>query len=134
MTTMHLNLHSPFIISSALAPALRVADATISLLKTSRTTDDRIRCTFEIQTPEFTHIDGEMRTGMGGDTIVSMFENYLGFLSACAESYPDGENADLFPPTVGEWAKANSDDIDAVRCSICDESGIPRNDLIQQGA
>lgn len=46
------------------------------------------------------------------------FSSLLTFLGACAESYPDGENASLFPPEVAEWAQEHSDEIAVLACKI----------------
>lgn len=49
----------------------------------------------------------------------------LAFLDACAESRrysrhsgQEGENLDLFPDNVGEWAEANSDEIAMTKLEI----------------
>lgn len=60
--------------------------------------------------------------GMEDPNHVKMLASLCSFLTACAESYAyarrhggDGENADLFPPAVAEWADANSDALEMVR-------------------
>lgn len=49
---------------------------------------------------------------------LAMLATLLSFLTACAESYPDGENADLFPPPVAEWAAQHSDELAMLRFEI----------------
>ena len=54
----------------------------------------------------------DLRTGVGSDPGPDgMLATLTSYLTACAESYPDGENADLFPPDVAEWAAQHSDEI-----------------------
>lgn len=132
-------LHHPFFIGSALAPAIKVGDATLSLLNVGWSDDHRHRCSFELVTPDFTHIDHEMCSGVGGSSTVDKFENYLGFMSACAESLAyksysgePGENADLFPPHVGEWILDNKDEIDMTMCDLQDENGRVLEHLIEE--
>lgn len=126
-------LHDPFIISSALAPALKIGEATLTLLETEITDDNRDRAVFELQTPTFTHTDKELRSGIGGfPSAVEAFESYLSFLEAAAESYPDGENADLFPPHVVQWACENADEIGMARSDLCDENGHVLTNLIEE--
>lgn len=110
-------LNSPFIISARLAPAVKVGDATISLIERTPGREQRIRCHFAIDTPEFEYVDANTQTGnVRTPSIESMFENFLGFLEAAAESgryHPEAEwsdpdsNASLFPPHVVKWAIDN---------------------------
>lgn len=110
-----MKLHSPFIISARLAPAVTVGGATISF--------DRGR--FVIDLPEGAeHVVTDYSPGFAHG-LEDMFADVLGFLSACAESRAysrrtgrEGENADLFPENVGEWAESCSDEIDMLRFEI----------------
>ena len=71
--------------------------------------------------------------------MVEAFENFLGFLESAAESYNyeqwytgyRGENTDLFPLYVVEWAAAQTY-LEEARCSICDEEGLTLNHLIEE--
>lgn len=50
----------------------------------------------------------------GGDKqfqCVDAVRTLIAFLSAAAESGPDGENADLFSPATREWAEQHSDEL-----------------------
>ena len=61
---------------------------------------------------------------------VGALEAFLGFLSACAESYAykmrnpesEPENLDLFSPRVAEWAYMNSDEITLAMLDLEDRS------------
>lgn len=61
----------------------------------------------------------DLCTGVGMDPgPLAMLATLLSFLTACAESYPDGENADLFPRDVAEWAAQHSDELSMLRFEI----------------
>jgi hypothetical protein len=115
-----MKLSAPFIISSRLAPAVNVGGAIISYLSRSGH--------FAIDLPDGSeHIVTDLRRPQGrvrgvNDTeermIQCQFGALLSFLGACAESRQyatrtgrTGENADLFPENVGEWAEMHSDEI-----------------------
>ena len=71
--------------------------------------------------------------------MVEAFESFLGFLEASVESYryeqrhlgAKGENTDLFPSYVVEWAAAQTY-LEEARYSICDEEGLTLNHLIEE--
>lgn len=109
-----MKLNHPFFISSRLAPALSVGGAIISF--------DSGR--FVIDLPDGAeHVVTGFRFPPGygvpeGRLLVEAFGALLSFLSACAESRAyaqrtgrEGENADLFPETVGAWAESCSDEL-----------------------
>ena len=112
-----MHLSRPFQISARLLPALTVADCTISY--------DAGRFIFDFSDGSEYIERGlrlpESRVRGVNDTperlIQSQFSALLSFLSACAESRRyartsrTGENADLFPEHVGQWAETNSDEI-----------------------
>ena len=133
-------LHPPFLISSALAPALKVGDAVISVLDTTITPANRDQARIEIQTPTFTYVDDSLQSGVGGfHSTVEIFETFLSFMEACGESVryvtysgEEGENANLFPRHVALWCAENMDDIGMARCDICDENGNPNMSLIEE--
>lgn len=133
-------LDPPFLISSALAPALKIGSATLSLLDVKLPdADGRDAAVFELQTPDFTYIDEQMKSGVGGyHGTVDIFEGFLGFLAACGESVrcvaysgEPGENAGIFPLHVATWCAENLDEIEATACSITDEDGNVNYNLIE---
>lgn len=130
-------LNPPFLISSALVPALKVGDAVVSLLDTTVTPANRDQARIEIQTPTFTYVDDNLESGVGGfRSTVEIFEAYLSFMSACGESLKyygdDGENASIFPPNVAQWCAENFDEIDMVWGDITDDFGNPNVSLIEE--
>ena len=74
---------------------------------------------YSIVTSEWRYDGNDIHSGVGAAIDVEDAARVLfSFLSACAESrdYRDsngsgGENAELFPEHVGQWAQDNSDDI-----------------------
>jgi hypothetical protein len=136
-------MYPPFFISGRLAPALKVGDATLSLLGTKRSKPEtgferwtpRSRATFALDFPDGTSFkDDSMQSGMGGfHSTVEIFETYLSFLEAAAESYKyhgmEGENSNLFPRHIVEWA-ADQPYLEDARCDLCDEDGNARTELI----
>ena len=138
-------LHDPFIISARLLPALKVGNGTLSLASASWAEGPRsefgkrMEFGFYLDTPDFEYFDDRMQSGCGGASMVEAFENFLDFLEAAVESYryeqrylgAKGENTDLFPSYVVEWAAAQTYLVEA-RCSICDEEGLTLNHLIEE--
>lgn len=66
----------------------------------------------------------DLRTGVGmDDGPLAMLGTLLAFLTACAESISylpggGGENADLFPRDVAEWAAQHSDELAMLQFEI----------------
>lgn len=124
-----MKLLSPFIISARLAPALTVGGATLSF--------DNGR--FVLDMPDGSeHVISSFSFPQGrihGDTNESVlqdgFASILSFLSACAESRSyaerrgkepmEGENSDLFPDNVGQWAQEFSDEISMLELEITEQ-------------
>lgn len=132
-----MKLSAPFLISSALCPALKIGDATLSLVGANATTEGRYKAEFELQTPTFTYVDDTLQSGVGGfRSVVEIFEAYLSFMSACGESLKyygdDGECASIFPPNVAQWCAENLDEIDMVWWDITDDVGNPNVSLIEE--
>lgn len=138
-----MKMYPPFFISARLAPAIKVGDATLSLIDTKRSKPEtgfemwtpRSRATFALDFPDGTSFeDDSMQSGMGGfHSTVEIFETYLSFLDAAAESYKydgmEGENSKLFPKHIVEWA-AEQGDLECLRCDLRDASGAVRTELI----
>lgn len=136
-----MKLHDPFIITSTLSPGLKIGDSTLHLLGADDiTVDNRDRATFLLVTPEFEYECSDLRSGVGGfHNTVEVFEAFLSFLSAAAESLRyhlitgvKGDNEDLFPHHVNVWAAFNKDAIDMAICDITDEDGNVNPALIEE--
>lgn len=126
-----MKLHAPFEISARLLPAVRIGKSWISIEAHGETSDGRTRYRYHIDTPDFEYTGSDLKSGVGGGDLAEGMASLLAFLSACAESrsYGErtgraGENADLFPDNVGQWAQAHSDEIGMLQLEI-EESQLP---------
>lgn len=105
----------PCIITFRLMEGIQLSDGTtISIEAIGRTSEGRVRYRYFLdfeEGPE-AYSDSDLRSGCGESVDHrAMLAALLKFLGACAESFPDGENADLFPRGVGEWARRMSDEL-----------------------
>lgn len=125
-----MRLHPPFIISARLAPALRIGDVTISLVKVGPGPDRRSSATMVMDFPDGrSYEDANLQSGCWGfSSTVAIFETYLSFLSAALESRAyqtrtgrKGDHADLFPAWVLDQFDGMEDDVDCARSDLCDE-------------
>ena len=136
-----MKLHDPFIITSTLSPGIKIGDSVLHLLDASEVTEDnRDRAKFLLVTPGFEYGDDQLRSGVGGFRgTVEIFESFLSFLSAAADSLRyrivtgvKGDNEDLFPHHVNVWAAYNKDAIEMAICEITDEDGSTNDSLIEE--
>jgi len=111
-----IEIHEPMIITARLLPGVRIEDAFISVEPTGNRGEygkPVWRWFIDLPDGEF---KGDDLAGWGDHK--AMMETLLAFLEAAAESYPDGENADLFPAPVVAWAHQNSDEISILRMEL----------------
>ncbi len=145
-----MKLLTPFIISARLAPALKIGDATLSLIGTdARPSSEpgamilgaRIGATLVLDFPDGTEFEcDDLESGCGGfGSVVDIFETFLSFLSAAAEARNfkartgiTSDNDAMFPERIMQWAADNADDIGAAQCDLQDENGNVRTDLIAE--
>lgn len=93
-----------------------IAGTNLSVRSKGRNAEGRTEYAVRIRLPDGRMFKEEnMKSGCQGGTEQEGLESLLSFLSAAAESYPDGENADLFDPAIVEWAHENQNDIDLER-------------------
>lgn len=144
-----MKLLAPFIISARLAPALRIGDATLSLVGTDvrQSTEpgalilgQRIGATLVLDFADGTEYEcSDLQSGCGGfGSVVDIFETFLSFLSAAAEARAftqrtgiKSDNDDVFPEAVMQWAADNQFDIECTQCDLQDKDGNTRTDLIE---
>lgn len=138
-----MQIQSPFIIGPRRLPALKVGGAWLSLeLDGSQSPDGRDIAGFTLDIPDGTmYVDRELKSGCQGfRSSVEAFESFLGFLSACADSLEyanyssdggTGENANLFPSHIGEWALDNKYEIEEIINELTDYNGMVRHELIE---
>lgn len=87
-------------------------ELTLVVWRTGITRERRTRYGYRIIERRWEHVGDDLETGVGFDHGETYMVGALaGFLGAAAESYPDGEHADLFPPHVVEAAHQNSDEL-----------------------
>lgn len=124
---MAVTLKSPFCISSRLLPAVRVANAVLSIGYGDATTNGRTRYQYFIDFEGLSDFEGhDIQSGVGGGTLKQGMESLLAFLYACGESSRPGhkgENADLFPKEIAEWAYENLDEIGIVLAEVEETEG-----------
>jgi hypothetical protein len=97
----------------------QLAEARITIEHDGLTTEGRQQYTYTITTPQWEYVGNDIWSGVGDDVDeAGMLATLSGFLYACAESRSfarrerrGGENSDLFPEHVGEWAEQNSDEL-----------------------
>lgn len=130
-------LHPPFQISPRLLPALRIGDAWLSLDRVDHGSgrEGRDVAEFILDLPDGTdYRDDNLQSGCQGfEGAVEVFETFLSFLAACAESIRYGEhhgepgdNESLFPPHVGAWALENCNEIECLMCDLTEPDGSGR--------
>lgn len=133
-------IKQPFIITSRPLPGFRFGDATLSLIDPNALSTGQARVAhFVIDSlvgwTNYDSIGGGGAAKFKGP--VAAFSTFLSFLLAAVEGleYEDrvgrpGENADLFPRHVVRWALDNKSEIEMAHADMCDENGVPNEDLI----
>lgn len=140
-----LRLTHPIIITARLLPGVGVGGGFLSIDSSlsSVTPEGRVKVHYCIDLPGGEEFEGEdLSLGVGSfheplpKLIQSALESLLSFLGAAAESYDyprrtgrPGDNGELFPPAVAEWAYQNSDEIGLLQCEL--EEG---KNLIEEAA
>lgn len=131
-------LHAPFVITPRLCAGLQIGDGWLSLMSAYQGPVEsclgaRTTATLIIDLPGgIEYICDDLSSGCGGfGGYVAIFESFLGFLEAAMESYEfeqrypgrKGENTDLFPLHVLQWACDNKCDIEGFRYEMYVEGG-----------
>ena len=110
-----MNVPAPMFISSRLMAALKLPDgSTAHVSYLGRTYEGRQHYEWAIDDADGKQLgtDNDLHSGVGSPADYrEAMESLLAFLGAAAESTDGGENADLFPIAVVEWARENSDEI-----------------------
>jgi hypothetical protein len=114
-----MEIRSPLIITSRLMPGAQVGNGTLSIEYSPRQPPSgRTRYRYFIDVGKRTHKASDLQSGVGGGTLQEGLRSLLSFLGAAAESYGyemrtgrKGENSDIFPKWVSEWAYENDDDL-----------------------
>ena len=119
---------APCIITPRLMMGVQIGTppAWISIGAGPRNSEGRTVYGVFIDLPDGTgHEVTDLRSGCGGGDDRSGLADLLAFLGAAAESYQyrmrtgrSGENEDLFPPAVVQWAAENADEISLLQMDI----------------
>jgi len=122
-------LREPFKISSRLLPSLTIGGADVQLEYVCTGSDGRIHYQWTIDLPDGQTFTGDdLRSGCQGGNLLQGFESLFAFLTAAAESYKfkgwDGENAQIFPKPIVEWAATNIDDLGINFEELTDDVGL----------
>lgn len=115
-----MKLHPPFEITPRLMAGVRIDGTFISIEMGPRDFEGRNVYTYHIDLPKsrkgFTCSD--LKSGRQGGSLQEGMESLLSFMGACAESFPDGENANMFPRYIAEWCSNHEDEISMLQCEI----------------
>ena len=111
-----MTLSSPVEISPSLLPGVRIGEAWVSIDYADREgSEGRTRYQWQIVLEGHEYAGDDLQSGCGGGGLREGLDSLLSFLGAFAESWryagAEGENADLFPAELAEWAMQNSDEI-----------------------
>jgi hypothetical protein len=119
---INCRIKAPCSITPRLLPGIRINDSWLSIEYAGESPDGRQIYRVHLDTPAFSYSDETLRSGIGGGTLQQGLESCLSFMGACAESIhysgQEGENSNLFPPHVGEWCAANSDELGMLQCLL----------------
>lgn len=131
-----MKISAPCIITARLMAGVKVGDAFISIGYAGGgcERDGRVRYRWFIDIGDNEYSGDDIRSGCQGGTLQSGLESLLAFLGASAESYAydirrggdgfSGENSDLFPRLVVEWAYQNSDELSMLACELEETANI----------
>ncbi len=113
-----MQLQSPIQITPRLLPGVEIGGVWISIEWSDRPGDEyRCRFQYHIDGPAWSHSVDDLQSGNVRDvTLQSGLESLLSFLGACGESWDSdpedrGDQSDLFPTDVAEWASENQDEL-----------------------
>lgn len=117
-----INVHAPLFISGRLMAAYAVPDSgTFHVHAFERDAEDRVHYRYVIEDANGNELESgdDLRSGVGAPVdYPATMATLLSFLMAAAESYPDGESANLFQPNTVEWAALNDDELSMARLEI----------------
>jgi len=128
-----MKLTDPIIITPYLLPGVEIGSAFISIEYSPRAgRGGRTRYAYHIDLPNKSeHTGDDLQSGAGGGGLQDGLESLLSFLSACGESVNyaqrtgrGGENAELFPTPVAEWAAAHTDELTLLEMELQETPGL----------
>lgn len=113
---MDYTLTDPFLIGPRLMPAVRLSDGSVvSMEAVARDPRGGERFTWRYTIDDASGVELVDAADINGPTDhAEAFATLSSFLGAFAEAGEDGENADLFPESVRDWADANAEEFDSI--------------------
>ena len=110
-----MKLHTPFIISARLLPALKIGDMTLSMEMLPRGSDGRSRYRYFFDFPRGMPFTGsDLRSGCQGGSLVEGFGALLAFLDSASQS----SDKCGFPPKVLRRVSENESEMGCLREQI----------------
>lgn len=110
-----MNVPAPMFISSRLMAAVKLPDgSTIHVSYLGSTYEGRQHYGWAIDDANGKHLGAgeDLKSGYGAPADYrEAMSSLLSFLGAAAESLEEGENANLFPRAIVDWARQNNDEI-----------------------
>jgi hypothetical protein len=111
-----------------LLPGFQIGEVFVSIdYSTKNSKDGRTRYQWSIDGLSKEYIGDDLQSGCDGGTLQEGLESLISFLSAVGESYPHGENVNLFPSEISKWAHENQDELSILGCEIENEGCIQEN-------
>jgi hypothetical protein len=128
---MQFKLQNPVIITPRLMVGVQIDGVFVSI-EYAGDRNGRQAYRYHIDLPDGTeHSADDLASGVGGGSLQSGLESLLSFLIACGESWSyqqrtgrEGENADLFPAAVAEWAAQNQDELPMLAIELEENPGL----------
>lgn len=120
-------LKPPFIMSSRLLPAVKIAGATLSIEAINTSSDGRIVYQWHWDFEKQSITASDLKSGVGDKLDYQQtMGGLLSFMVACAESLQCGsdENSSLFPQEMHEWLTQNSDEIGMLALELEETSNL----------
>ncbi len=123
-----MELTSPIIITPRLMPGVQIGDGIVSIEYKDITHDGRMEYQWYVDIGVLEVSSDDLCSGVGGGSLQEGLESFLAFLGAFAESWQyageNGENSNLFPATLAEWAMQNSDEIGMLQIELDETEGL----------
>lgn len=118
-----MTLTTPVEISSSLQPCVRIGGAEVCISYSRREGRvGRTRYQWQINLGRKEYQGDDLQSGCQGGSLQEGLESLLSFLSAAGDSFrhagKDGENSDLFPLPVVQWASQHSDELEMARIEV----------------
>lgn len=112
-----MTLREPVCITSRLLPGVKIGDSHISIEFGGVTRDGRVRYRYYIDGPGLQYDNDDLKSGVGGGSLLQGLESLLSFMTAAAEAVRynlnggESDNSDLFPAWVMDWCYLHDEEL-----------------------